>query len=90
MHGVDTGSAGQTTLEMVWLELTTRCNLHCKHCYADAGVGRPLEGGMALDDWLATIDEALDMGASAFQLIGGQPTSLRQPTIASVRRVAFV
>ena len=29
---------------------------------------------MTLDDWLATIDEALDIGASAFQLIGGEPT----------------
>jgi MoaA/NifB/PqqE/SkfB family radical SAM enzyme len=74
MHGVDYGSAGQTTLDMLWLELTTRCNLNCKHCYVDAGADRPLEGDMALEDWLATIDEALDIGASAFQLIGGEPT----------------
>jgi len=29
---------------------------------------------MALDDWLAAIDEALDIGASAIQFIGGEPT----------------
>jgi MoaA/NifB/PqqE/SkfB family radical SAM enzyme len=74
MHGVDTGSAGRSILEMVWLELTTRCNLHCLHCYADAGVAAPLQGRMSLDDWLAAIDEALDLGAGAIQFIGGEPT----------------
>jgi sulfatase maturation enzyme AslB (radical SAM superfamily) len=74
MHGVDTGPAGRTILDMLWLELTTRCNLHCRHCYVAAGVARPLEGDMTLKDWQAVIDEALDLGASAFQLIGGEPT----------------
>jgi MoaA/NifB/PqqE/SkfB family radical SAM enzyme len=65
---------GRHILEMVWLELTTRCNLHCRHCYADAGVAAPLQGSMSLHDWLAAIDEALDIGASAIQFIGGEPT----------------
>jgi MoaA/NifB/PqqE/SkfB family radical SAM enzyme len=59
---------------MVWLELTTRCNLDCLHCYAEAGAAAPLQGCMSLDDWLAAIDEALDLGARAIQLIGGEPT----------------
>jgi MoaA/NifB/PqqE/SkfB family radical SAM enzyme len=29
---------------------------------------------MSLDDWRAVIDEAVDLGASAVQLIGGEPT----------------
>jgi MoaA/NifB/PqqE/SkfB family radical SAM enzyme len=74
MHGVDTGPAGQKILDMLWLELTARCNLHCRHCYVAAGVDRPLEGDMTLEDWQAIVDEALDLGASAFQLIGGEPT----------------
>jgi MoaA/NifB/PqqE/SkfB family radical SAM enzyme len=74
MHGVDTGSAGQTILDMLWLELTARCNLHCRHCYVDASVARSLEGDMTLDHWLAIIDEAVGVGASAFQFIGGEPT----------------
>jgi MoaA/NifB/PqqE/SkfB family radical SAM enzyme len=74
MHGVDHCAAGRASLDMLWLELTAKCNLNCKHCYADAGVTRPLEGDMTLEDWLATVDEALEIGASAFQLIGGEPT----------------
>ena len=68
------GSVGRNRLDMVWLELTTRCNLHCRHCYADAGVSAPLQGRMSLDDWLAAIDEALNLGVSAIQFIGGEPT----------------
>ena len=45
---------------MVWLELTTKCNLHCRHCYADASVAAALQGRMALADWRAVIDEAMD------------------------------
>ena len=40
----------------------------------DAGVAAPLQGRMSQDDWLAAIDEALDLGASAIQFIGGEPT----------------
>jgi MoaA/NifB/PqqE/SkfB family radical SAM enzyme len=74
MDIVAAGPAGRRRLEMVWLELTTRCNLHCRHCYADASAAAPLQGRMALDDWLAVIDEALQLGASAVQFIGGEPT----------------
>ena len=74
MDRVAAGLAGHSRLEMVWLELTTRCNLHCRHCYADAGPAAPAQGRMALDDWRAAIDEALDLGVRAVQFIGGEPT----------------
>ena len=74
MDRVAAGLAGHNRLEMVWLELTTRCNLHCRHCYADAGPAAPAQGRMALDDWRAAIDEALDLGVRAVQFIGGEPT----------------
>jgi MoaA/NifB/PqqE/SkfB family radical SAM enzyme len=68
------GSAGRNRLAMIWLELTTRCNLHCRHCYADAGPAAALQGSMSLDHWRAVIDEAVDLGASTVQFIGGEPT----------------
>lgn len=74
MDKVAAGPAGRNRLDMVWLELTRRCNLNCLHCYADAGVTAPLQGRMSLDDWLAAIDEALDLGTRAVQFIGGEPT----------------
>jgi MoaA/NifB/PqqE/SkfB family radical SAM enzyme len=74
MNRVAVGSARKNGLEMVWLELTTRCNLRCRHCYADSSVAAPLQGRMSLDDWLAAIDEALQLGTSAIQFIGGEPT----------------
>src|SRR5262245_56369398 len=68
------GSAGRNRLAMLWLELTARCNLHCRHCYADASPTAALQGSMSLDDWRTVIDEAVDLGASAVQFIGGEPT----------------
>jgi MoaA/NifB/PqqE/SkfB family radical SAM enzyme len=68
------GSAGRIRLAMVWLELTARCNLHCRHCYADASPTAALQGSMSLDNWRTVIDEAVDLGASAVQFIGGEPT----------------
>ncbi|WP_342786834.1 radical SAM protein [Streptomyces qinzhouensis] len=56
------------------LEITGRCQLTCpSHCYAQAGPTRG-HGTMALGDWLRIIDEAVALGATTLQVIGGEPT----------------
>lgn len=61
-------------LEVLWLELTTRCNLECVHCYADAGPARSLDGRLRLADWMEAMIQASRLGGPQVIFIGGEPT----------------
>ncbi|BCG03910.1 hypothetical protein PPGU19_084780 (plasmid) [Paraburkholderia sp. PGU19] len=61
-------------LSFLWLEITSRCNLECAHCYADAGPGEPLQGTLVLADWQVVIRDAAALGCRCLQFIGGEPT----------------
>ena len=67
-------SVQKAELEFVWLEITGKCNLTCNHCYADSGPKVDLHGRMALNDWLAVMTEAQELGCTQIQFIGGEPT----------------
>lgn len=59
--------------EFLWLELTGKCQLACGHCYAESSpVGT--HGAMTYDDWLRVLDEAVAVGVTTVQFIGGEPT----------------
>ena len=60
-------------LEFLWLELTSRCNNRCLHCYADCAPDATDSELMTHEHWLRVIREARQTGASAIQLIGGEP-----------------
>lgn len=61
-----------TGLRFIWLELTSRCNLRCLHCYAASG---PSEGAgeLTTPDWKRVIQEAASLGCQAIQFTGGEP-----------------
>ncbi|HZU15506.1 MAG TPA: radical SAM/SPASM domain-containing protein [Candidatus Dormibacteraeota bacterium] len=60
-------------LRFVWCELTSLCNLACRHCYADSGpYGN--HGTMTVLDWCCVLEEAAALGALDVQFIGGEPT----------------
>lgn len=61
------------SVRFAWLELTGKCNLNCVHCYADSGPAVP-HGSIDVCRWKALIDELAEMGTSAVQFIGGEPT----------------
>lgn len=62
-----------SALSFVWLEITGKCQLSCRHCYADSGP-RGTHGVMTRGDWKRAIDEAADLGVDMVQFIGGEPT----------------
>lgn len=60
-------------LSFLWREITGRCQLTCRHCYADSGP-RGTHGSMTGEDWKRVIDEAARLGVGHVQFIGGEPT----------------
>jgi radical SAM protein with 4Fe4S-binding SPASM domain len=59
-------------LDFLWLEVTASCNNTCLHCYAASGPCKH-EDIVLKERWLSVISEARCAGASAVQLIGGEP-----------------
>lgn len=65
--------SGGDVVDLVWLEITGKCQLTCVHCYAEsAPTGR--HGPLTRDDWIRIIDEAASIGVRKVQFIGGEPT----------------
>lgn len=61
-------------LKFLWLEITNRCNLECRHCYAASSPKESATGTMTFDAWCNVMDEARALGCRAIQFIGGEPT----------------
>ncbi|HLZ69104.1 MAG TPA: radical SAM protein [Dehalococcoidia bacterium] len=59
----------------VFLEITNRCNLRCKHCYAWSGVARANE--MPTEQILRVLDDLDEMGTLGIFLTGGEVFSHR-------------
>ena len=60
----------------IQLELTSNCNLYCKHCYNSSG-GKQAKDKMNIDSWLSLITD-INMHGGIFQCIisGGEPLLL--------------
>jgi MoaA/NifB/PqqE/SkfB family radical SAM enzyme len=57
----------------LWLEITGRCQLECRHCYATSGPAGT-HGAMTGADWVRVLDEAAELDVEMVQFIGGEPT----------------
>ena len=57
-------------LGVLRLSLTARCNLACPYCLPD---GQEPDGLLSLDQRLAVIEAAVDLGAHTLRLTGGEP-----------------
>lgn len=64
----------ETTVDFAWIEVTTKCNYKCIHCYEEASIC----GGntMSYDDFCHVVDELQEYGIEKIQLIGGEPCIL--------------
>lgn len=60
-------------LDFLWLELTAACNSKCLHCYSESGPSRKDLDLVPHQRWIELIEEAKEAGATAIQLIGGEP-----------------
>lgn len=72
---IETPIAGDIAgVQYAWLEITSKCNLECMHCYTESSPARDLFGNMSKSDWLRVISELAELGCKRIQFIGGEPT----------------
>ena len=57
-------------LDLLWIEVTSSCNLRCIHCYADGGPRQ--DQGLPFDVLIKIIDDAASLGCKAIQFTGGE------------------
>lgn len=69
--------------EIVSWNVTNGCNLHCAHCYLDAGVTK--KGELSTEECYRVIDEMSELGTEMVILTGGEPL-LRRDLPAIIRR----
>lgn len=64
----------ELSIDFAWIEVTTRCNYRCIHCYEEASTF----GGnnMSFDDFCHAIDRIQEYGIKRIQIIGGEPCIL--------------
>lgn len=56
------------------LELTYRCNEHCRHCYLDIRGEQKASGELTGGEWLNVVDQLSRMGCMNVLVTGGEPT----------------
>lgn len=54
-----------------WIEITTRCNLKCKHCYNESDAHCDVV--MSTENYKMVVNKLLELGVKKIQLIGGEP-----------------
>lgn len=71
-------------LQNVYLETTRECNLHCEHCYSDAG--SPRENELSFAEIRSLIDQLAQIGVLSLTLTGGEP--LLHPRLFDIMKYA--
>ncbi|WP_405593144.1 radical SAM/SPASM domain-containing protein [Streptomyces sp. NBC_01092] len=69
-------AAAETQLavpELLWLDLTRKCQLQCVQCYNASGP-EGSHGTMSREDWTSVLEQAATCGVRRIQYIGGEPT----------------
>ena len=70
-------TAKTVRLQGVYLHLSSRCNLHCTYCYNAsyrASFESVADNNLTGTEWRDMIDQASRLGATCFNLTGGEPT----------------
>lgn len=81
------GPRSLSSVRLLRMSLTDRCNLRCVYCMPDDGVTfYDHQDLLTADDYLAVAAAARSVGVDHFKLTGGEPT-LRKDLVQIVRRL---
>lgn len=72
-------------LHSVYLNLTTGCNLRCRHCFIEAGLPQPNE--LSTEEIVRVLDEVALLGVDKVTFTGGEPM-LRYDILELARHAA--
>ena len=61
------------TLDELWLHVTYRCNMACRHCLFTCCPEKEEPGALTLEECQAYVEQALPQGLGAIYLTGGEP-----------------
>lgn len=56
------------------LELTYRCNAHCRHCYIDIPKEQSTARELTEEEWMSVVDQLARMGCMNVLVTGGEPS----------------
>lgn len=70
-HWIDEIKDKDHGCQFAWVEITSKCNLKCTHCYNESDVR--CDSVMTLEDYQKVIDLLTDMNVPKIQIIGGEP-----------------
>lgn len=76
-----------TPVDFAWIEITTKCNLKCIHCYNESDIQSNTE--MSLDDFKEVIDALLKLGVRKIQIIGGEPFIVHRDLLKAMLEYAI-
>lgn len=63
---IEATPAEKTTIRLLWLDLTRKCQLKCSHCYKASGPDGA-HGTMTREDWISVLDQAAAYGVRNIQ-----------------------
>lgn len=70
-HCIDEIKEKDYGCRFAWIEITSKCNLRCIHCYNESDVR--CDSVMTLEEFQKVVDLLVEMNVSKIQIIGGEP-----------------
>lgn len=64
-------------LESINVDITSACNLKCRHCYVGKFYGGSKGEDLTKDDWFLFMDDIAEMNVRSIGITGGEPTIYR-------------
>jgi uncharacterized radical SAM superfamily Fe-S cluster-containing enzyme len=61
-------------IQMLWIEVTQRCQLHCPYCYAEDSKQKPNMKELTLDEYALLMSDPVAREAKQIVVSGGEPT----------------
>jgi MoaA/NifB/PqqE/SkfB family radical SAM enzyme/SAM-dependent methyltransferase len=74
-------------LRELWLQINNNCNLSCSHCLVGSGPGKEL--GLPLENLVAIVNRATELGLERLYITGGEPF-VRRDIFALLRHATEV
>lgn len=77
------------SLNVIWLELTLKCNLECVHCYSSSNM--LAHDNLTTEDWIDVLSQAAELGCRVVQFVGGEPTLFKGllPLVEKSRELGY-